>query len=62
MLQRDDNGRVIGRLSEGERFKFTGSTDLVSANNGSDDILYAEAQTSDGKTFWVARAYAKPMS
>ena len=62
LLQRDDNGRVIGRLSEGERFKFTGSTDLVSANNGSDDILYAEAKTSDGKTFWVARAYAKPMS
>ncbi|MBI95870.1 hypothetical protein CL656_01870 [bacterium] len=62
LLKRDDTGRVIGRLSEGDRFQFTGSTDLVSANNGSDDILYAEAKTSDGKTFWVARAYAKPMA
>ncbi|MBT5347122.1 hypothetical protein HOL52_04585, partial [bacterium] len=62
LLKRDETGRVVGSLKENESFKFTGSTDLVSANNGSDDILYAEAKTSDGNTFWVARAYAKPMA
>jgi len=59
LFQRDDTGRVIGRLREGDRFQFTGYTHTVSANNATDDILYAEAKTSDGKTFWIARAYAK---
>ena len=62
LLKRDDNGRVIGRLSEGDRFTFTGATDDVSVNNGTEKVLYAEAKTSDGNTFWVARAYSKPVA
>ena len=60
LLQRDINGQVIGKMTQGQTFKFTGVYDTVVVNNNSEQVLYAEAKTSNGNTFWIARAYARP--